>query len=185
MIEEVVYPTCEIPVHLKWQILSFLRMEWPDGFTGPNRLRDWISREEDHSISFILVEKNILISHTEVVWKYLEHAGVTYKVYGLSGVFTYPALHKQGNGTQIVALVTAYIDKSDADLGIVFTRPHLQRFYARNGWLPMEKTVIQIGPKQNPVVSDKLVLTRFLSEKGKKGRTSFETGPVYFGENVW
>jgi len=185
MIEEVVYPTSEIPAYLKWQILSFLRIEWPDGFTGLNRLRDWISREEDHPISFMLVEKDILISHAEAVWKYLEHAGETYKVYGLAGVFTYPAFRRQGYGTQVVALATAYIDKSGADVGIVFTQPHLKEFYSINGWLPMEKTIVLIGSKQNPIVSNQLVLMRFLSEKGKKGRTSFETIPVYFGEDTW
>ncbi len=185
MIEEIVYPSGEIPAHLKWQILSFLRIEWPDGFTGPNRLRDWISREEDHPISFMLVEKDILISHAEVVWKYLEHAGETYKVYGLAGVFTYPAFRRQGYGTRVVALATAYIDRSDADVGIVFTQPHLKEFYSRNGWLPMEKTVVLIGSKRDPAVSDQLVLMRFLSEKGKKGRTSLETVPVYFGEDAW
>ena len=185
MIEELIYPTNEMPAHLKWQILSFLRIEWPNGFTGPNRLRDWISREEDHPVSFTLVERNILISHAEVVWKYLEHAGQTYKVYGLAGVFTYPAFRGQGYGTRVVALATAYIDRNDADVGMLFTQPHLKGFYSRNGWLPMEKTVVLIGSNQDPVVSDQLLLMRFVSEKGKKNRTAFETVPVHFGEDTW
>jgi hypothetical protein len=63
MIEELVYSSKEIPPHLKWQILSSLRMEWPEGFTGPNRLRDWTSKDKNHPISIMLVEKKILISH--------------------------------------------------------------------------------------------------------------------------
>jgi hypothetical protein len=30
--------------NLKYQILSLLRIVWPEGFVGENRLRDWISR---------------------------------------------------------------------------------------------------------------------------------------------
>src|SRR5918996_1015322 len=72
MIEELVYPSDEMPPYLKCQILSFLRIMWPNGFVDENRLRDWISHEEDHSLSMMLVEKGVLISHTEVVWKYLD-----------------------------------------------------------------------------------------------------------------
>jgi len=83
MIQQLVYPESQLPAHLRWQILSFLRIEWPDGFVGQNRLRDWISREEQNPLSFVLVENDILISHAQVLWKYLGHAGETYNVYGL------------------------------------------------------------------------------------------------------
>ena len=83
MIEELVYPSNKMPPHLKCQVLSFLRIMWPNGFVDENRLRDWISHEEDHSISMMLVEKGVLISHTQVVWRYLDHAGETYKAYGV------------------------------------------------------------------------------------------------------
>jgi GNAT superfamily N-acetyltransferase len=185
MIQPLVYPQSQLPAHLKWQILSFLRIEWPDGFVRQNRLRDWISREENYPLSFVLVENNILISHTQVVWKYLEHAGEIYKVYSLTGVFTYPAFRKQGYGRQVVALATAYIDASDADVGMVHTHPPTKEFYSMNGWIPMEKAVTLIGSKQNPIASEQILLMRFLSEKGKTGRATFESIPLYFGEDIW
>jgi GNAT superfamily N-acetyltransferase len=185
MIQQLVYPESQLPAHLRWQILSFLRIEWPDGFVGQNRLRDWISREEQNPLSFVLVENDILISHAQVLWKYLGHAGETYNVYGLSGVFTYPAFRKQGYGRQVVALATAYIDASDADVGIVHTRAPTKEFYSKNGWIPMEKAVTLVGSEQSPVVSDQFMLMRFVSEKGKRGRASFEGIPLYFGEDIW
>jgi GNAT superfamily N-acetyltransferase len=185
MIQEIVYPSSELPVHLKYQILSFLRIVWPEGFTGKNRLRDWISREEDHSVSIMLVEQDILISHTEVVWKYLDHAGETYKAYGLSGVFTYPAFRGQGYGRRIVDRGTAYIEASDADIGIFHCDPSLKEFYAESGWIPMERAVTLVGSKDHPKISNELMMMRFLSEKGKRGRPAFERFPLYFGEDTW
>lgn len=115
MIQQLTYPQDQLPARLKCQILAFLRINYPEGFTGVNRLRDWISSPDTHPVSIMLVEAGILISHTEVLWKELEHGGQRYKAYGLSGVFTYPAFRGQGYGQQIVELGTAYIDASDGD----------------------------------------------------------------------
>ena len=185
MIQELIYPDNEIPPQWKCQILCFLRMMWPKGFMGENRLRDWISTEDNHSISIMLVEQNILISHTEVVWKYLDHAGETYKAYGLSGVLTYPAFRGQGYGKRIVERGTAYIDASDADIAMFHCDKSLKEFYMRCGWIPMETAVTYVGPKTNPYVSNELLMMRFYSEHGKKSRPAFETIPFYFGEDTW
>ncbi len=133
----------------------------------------------------MLVEQDILISHTEVVWKYLDYGGETYKAYGLTGVFTYPAFRGQGFGKQIVERCTAYIDARDADIGIFHCTPNLKEFYAACGWIPMEKAVTLIGSRNSPQVSNELMMMRFLSEKGKIGRPSFEGNPFYFGEETW
>ena len=185
MIEELVYPSDEMPPHLKCQVLSFLRIMWPNGFVDENRLRDWISHEEDHSISIMLVEKSVLISHTEVVWKYLDHAGETYKAYGLSGVFTYPASRGKGYGKRIVDKGTSYIEASDADIGIFHCDMSLKQFYASSGWIPIETAVTLEGPKDNPVIDDEMMMMRFFTEHGKNGRPAFENIPLYFGEYTW
>lgn len=185
MIQRIIYPQDQLPDHLKCQILSFLRIHYPGGFTGPNRLRDWISPPDDHPISIMLVEKGILISHTEVVWKALEHAGITYKAYGLTGVFTYPAFRDQGYGRQIVELGTAYIDASDGDIGIFHCAPHLKSFYAHSGWSVIEQATTLIGDRTAPTMSDEVMMMRFLTEKGRQGRAAFEQHPLYFGENTW
>jgi len=49
----------------------------------------------------------------------------------------------------------------------------------------MEKAVTLVGSEQSPVVSDQFMLMRFVSEKGKRGRASFEGIPLYFGEDIW
>lgn len=183
MIHQLTYPSAELPAELKCQILAFLRVQWPEGFVGENRLRDWITKEEDHPIHIMLVEAGVLISHTNVVWKYLEHAGQIYKTYGLTGVFTYPAFGRQGYGSQIVVAGTAYISASDADIGMFHCGYDLRNFYAHSGWIPMENSTTLIGPTDNPIISNELMMMQFFSEKGQRGRGKFEREPVYFGED--
>jgi len=187
MTELLVYPREELPPDLNWQILSFIRITAPDTFVGFDWFRYWMATTEDndHAIHVILVENGILISHTMVVWKYLEHASETYKTYGLTGVFTYPGLRRQGCGRQIVDAGTIYIRESDADIGMFHCNPDLEPFYSRSGWIPMRNSTTLIGPKDSPIVSDELMMMLFLSEKGKRGRSTFESEPVYFGDATW
>ena len=179
------YSSEDLPPDLKWQILSFLRATWPEGFEGALRLRDWISPPGDHPSHVVLVENDLLISHTEVVWRYLDHAGERYKAYGLSGVFTYPGLRGQGYGRQIVDAGTKIIRAGDADIGIFHCAPSLGPFYAASGWIPMTGVTSWVGPKSAPVVSDELMMMLFLSDKGQRGRAAFEHEPFYFGEYTW
>ncbi len=185
MVEEKVYTSRDLPPDLKSQILCFLRIMWPEGFRGKNRLRDWITPEEDHPISIVLVESGILISHTQVVWRQLEHAGVTYKAYGLTGVFTYPAFRGQGYGKRVVELGTARILAGDGDLGIFHCDHSLREFYAGLGWIPMETAVTLEGPRESPAVNSELMMMRYLTPHGAEGRKAFESLPLYFGEYTW
>ncbi len=185
MVELRFYPSEDLPPDLKWQILSFLRTAWPDGFVGENRLRDWISPPEDHPSHFVLVENGLLVSYAEVVWRYLDHAGETYKAYGLSGVLTYPSFRRQGYARQVVDAGTKTIRASDADIGIFHCAPALGLYYAASGWIPMWGTTTWVGPKSAPVVSDELMMMLFLSEKGRRGRPAFEHEPLYFGNDTW
>ena len=187
MIELFTYTNAEFPENLKWQAVSFLRMQWPGGFTGENRLRDWVTRDDDHPIYIVLVEAGILISHTNVVWKYLEHDGITYKAYGLTGVFTYPSFREQGYGSQIVAAGTEYILKSDADLGMFYCDERLRKFYAQHGWIHMDTSTTFIGTKEHPeLIDDEILMMLFLSPMGQLGRQAFENRPIYFGgDHTW
>ena len=175
----------DLPPDIKCQILSFLRIQWPEGFMGENLYRDWISRPEYQPVHFILVEQGILIAHTEVLRKDLPHAGETYRVIGLSGVFTYPAFRRQGYGRHIAEAGTQYIDASDADAGIFHCDSYLVGFYSACGWTPLLNARTYVTTKDGYVLSDEVMIMRFLSEKGKRGRAAFETEPVYFGESTW
>lgn len=185
MIEQLIYPQDQLPTHLKCQILSFLRITYPEGFVGKHRLRDWISAPDNHPVSIVLVEAGILISHTEVVWKTIYHVGETYKAYGLTGVFTYPAFRGQGYGRKIVELGTAYIDETDGDIGLFHCAPDLEPFYSQCGWIPVPQAVTLVGDPATPAVSDELMMIRCLSDKGQCGLSTFAQQPLYFGGSTW
>ena len=184
MDELLTYTSAELPEHLKWQAVSFLRVQYPDGFLNENRLRNWVTSEQDHPIHIVIVERDILISHTNVVWKYLDHDGETYKAYGLTGVFTYPSFRGQGYGSKVVAAGTEYILRSDADIAMLYCDASLMTFYARHGWMHMDNSVSFIEDKDRTVrVEDEILMMMFVSTKGQRGRTAFEHKPIYFGSD--
>ncbi len=185
MVELLTYAGEELPPDLRCQVLSFQRIQWPEGFVGVNRLRDWIHHPEQHPTHFVLVEDGVLISYAGVLWKELEHAGAVYKTYGLSGVLTYPAFGRQGYGSRVVAAATAHIRGTDADVGLFTCAPHLKDFYAASGWIPMEGAVLLSGPRSAPYPSEELVMMGFSSEKGKRGRAAFASMPIYFDDDPW
>ncbi len=177
------YQDNELPIEIKWQILSFLRVEWPDGFVGKNQLRDWITSECLHPVHFVLIENNLLVSFVGVVWKELEHAGNTYKTYGLSGVFTYPSFRKHGYGLQLVKTAKEYIDKQDGDI-VLFTSMK-KGFYEKATFILMNNSILLEGDPKQPTKHNEDIFMLFLSGKGKAARKDFETKPIYFGEDTW
>ena len=185
MVELLTYGDGELPSELKCQALSFMRIEWTAGFTGQNRLRDWLNPADLHPVYMVLVEQGVLISYTGIVWKYLEHAGETYKTYGLSGVLTYPAFRRRGYGRRIVDTVTAFIRASDADICLFTCEPRRRGFYQASGWIPMDDSPLFGGPRDNPYPSDELTMMAFFSDKGLQQRASFEATPIYFDGGTW
>lgn len=183
MIELLQTPQSELSPEITCQILSFLRVTWPEGFQGENRLRDWITRPGHHPLSFTLVENGLVIAHAQVVWKMLAHAGETYKTYGITGVFTYPSFRWQGCGSRVVEAATSYIARSDADIGMFHCDPALKAFYTRAGWVAMEGAVTLVGTHEDPVITGESMMMQFYTEKGRRGRDSFLKQPVFFDED--
>lgn len=185
MTRQLIYPRAELPLCLQCQILCHLRTTWPEGFSEEDPRPEWLSHLEHHPIHFVLLDGSFIISHAQVVWKYLEHAGETYKAYGLSGVFTCPDFREQGYGRQIVEAGTTYIKSSSADMGMLWCAPSLRNFYTASGWIGLDQAKTLVGSKDNPTVYHLLLMMLFLSPKGQQGRPSFENGPIYFGPEAW
>jgi len=60
------YHKRELPGKWFYQIISFLRIDVPEGFTGANQTRNLISRDEKHVRHFVLHVGDILISHADI-----------------------------------------------------------------------------------------------------------------------
>jgi hypothetical protein len=173
----------DLPIHLRWQILSGLRAVWPEAFK--THRPQWISRPDFHPLYLILVESDFVLAHTVVMWKYLQHANERYKIYGLSMVFTYPDCRGQGYGLQIVRAGGDYIERSDGDVGMLFCQPNLRKFYSRCGWTPVDSARTLVEENGQFFTTGELLLMKFLSERGKQGQISFYNEPIYFGDTTW
>jgi GNAT superfamily N-acetyltransferase len=180
-----IYPdNASLPDYFECQIRAFIRIAWFDAYTFD--LDAPVTPEEWHPAHVVLADKHAVISYAGIVWRFIEFAGQTYKVYGLSSVFTYPAYRKHGYGRQVVEAATAYIvQQPDADLAILFTDPELEPFYGEQGWHAMRRTAILIGDKEKPSVYHAFAMMLFLSEKGKQAKPGFENSQIYFAEYPW
>lgn len=187
------YSAADLPIHLLWQVRSFVRMRWTFLFGPTDRLRRGLWWMEGLSPEHaVLVENDVLISHAAIVRKVIEHAGETYAVLGLNGVFTFPDFRREGYGRQLVTAATQRIAlESDADIGVLFCRAELMPLYASAGWEHAQHAITRVGAAGNPrqVETDQASSERrmmlFVSEKGRRARQSFWDHPLYFGESEW
>jgi predicted acetyltransferase len=179
-----IYPSNrDLPPHLACQIHSFIRITWFDIFQYD--LSGSVTPEAWHPAHVVLAEQHVVLSYAGVVWQHVQHGGETYKTYGLSGVFTYPAFRKKGCGRRVVDSATARIRQQDGDFALLFTDPELEGFYAASGWEHMPSTTILTGSKQQPEVYTPFNMMLFLSEKGRQLRAHLEREPLYFAEYAW
>ncbi len=184
MIQQHIFASQDVHERFKCQILSFVRIQWPELCSGKHRLRDWTSKPDLHPVTFLLEEEGVLISRVEVVWDVLAHAGETYLTYGLSGVFTYPAFRKQGSGLQLVQSAVAWIEQQ-AEADLVLVHSTLTGFYEQAGFERMDRLITLVEDPNLPARSPETAFLLFLSDKGKRGRSRFEHAAVYVGERIW
>jgi hypothetical protein len=86
----------------------------------------------------------------------------------------------------VVTAATDYIRGSDADIGMLFTAPELEHFYAVDGWMALNDPSIQFGdPAQPELDAGAFVMMQYISDKANAHRGDFERGPIYIGEWMW
>jgi len=181
---QVYRSNAELPDHLRGQILSLIRIEWPDDagdYLGPEALPEtW------HPSHVVGTRGDVILSYAGVVWRQIEHAGEVFKTYGLSSVFTFPAVRRRGLGGRIVQHATSWIQQAgDGDLAVLFTAPGTVPFYERCGWRTMPATQFLIGDRAAPRVHDTVAMMLFLSAKGRLHQSAFAEARVYVGVDPW
>lgn len=178
------YAPTEIPLAIKYQLLSAVRIEWLWNLKGDLRFRDYTTKKTALRF-FVISEKDVLISFAEVNQRVLSHVDREFKVYGLTSVFTYPGFRQEGYGHQIVQAASDFIQSSEADVAILFRVPELKHFYQAHGWLSMDTATILYGAPENPEIKKKPVSMMFVSDKGKQHQSDFADLPVYVGQHTW
>ncbi len=182
MIKVQTFPYHQFPEVLKWQVLSFMKMEWPFIFSGQYQFNEDTYPPEQDPIHFVISKGNALISHAEIITMKLVHGDEEYLVYGLGNVFTFPPYRGNGHGQEVLEAGTNHIVNSDADIAILFCDPNLKSFYEKAGWEALSNSSTRIGTPKESNEHDGLRMMMFLSEKGKLGYSSFVNQPLYIDD---
>lgn len=171
-----------MPPHFYFQADAAMRLIFDDG-------EDYIlaPQAETQMMHVVVADGLKLISYAGVISTMIEHQGIAYNCYGLSGVLTFPAHRKNGYGRQMIGAATQLIlDEPSADIGLLWTATHNVHHYARHGWQVMPDMFTFMGDPANPIPhNDEERLMLFLSDKGKAGRTAFEHSNLYIGAESW
>lgn len=108
------YTDPDLPWPLRIQVLDFLRIVWPEGFTGPNRFRDSTTDPDKNPRHLLYAAGTQLVSHVELITTTVTVNNVTYRVKSPTAVLTYPAFRGEGWSSRLNALAGEEIDTSDA-----------------------------------------------------------------------
>ena len=166
-----------LPDHFRWQVISALRMMWPEDFAGTNCCPTTIFGPDWQSTHVVISAGDSVIAHAGFVLLDLTHCGESYRVAGLGAVVTFPNFRRTGLGTRAVAEATRLIDESEADVAALFCPNHLLRFYGQFGWSNQSEGLTTTGNPQSPTIEPEPRLMRFLSDHGRSGEHSFSTSP--------
>jgi len=164
-IEFAEYSDAELPDLLRVQAVSFLRMLWPDGFTGPNRFRDWTSRPDMYPLHLIYAAGEQLVAHVEIVSTTVTVNRQQYRILSPTAVLTYPSFCGEGWSSRLNRAAVLRIDCGDADIGVLTCSLDLVDFYTKAGWAHAEDTTIVAGPDDATWVSDDVLLTRSIGKR--------------------
>src|SRR5690349_19255161 len=179
------WPKHAVPRDVAIQIRSFIRIQWPFLNGQGDRLWDFSPRENEPT-TFVLMNGEALVSHTEVNFRTVEFHSEQWKVGGLSAVFTYPAFRGTGCAARIVTAATDALRASDADLAMLFCGAPLERFYTDCGWTPMKTARVMFGDREAPTLKDdNVVMMVFVSERGKALRDVLARESIYVGVSTW
>jgi hypothetical protein len=177
----VEYNAAELPAALKWQVLSFLRIVWPEGFTGSSRYRDWITNPVYRPRHLMYLACDLVVSQLELVQLELTHEGLTYQVSAPTGVLTFPSFRREGWAGRLVQKATQRIESSGADLGLICCEPENASFYVRaSGWQQVPGATILVEDRPTPQV----LIANFQSSKAKQHAETFQHFPLHLDDEL-
>jgi GNAT superfamily N-acetyltransferase len=179
------FPHHEMPPQIATQIRSYVRMQWPFLNAGNTQIWDY-APQTIPSHHFVLMDGELLVSHASVNQRDIPHHGRSWRVGGLSTVFTYPDHRGTGCASRVVAAATKYLQESDADIALLFAGHHLEKFYHHLGWVPAPDAHILFGSIETPELkSDNLVMALLISPAACERAEWFVKEGFYIGESTW
>ena len=183
MPELTVYQQPDFPALYKWQAIAFMRMEWTSIFYDDNLYMSETYPPELQPVHFVVAEDDSLLSYASILRLEISHTGLDYQIYGFGNLLTFPPYRRRGYGGQILQEATDFIQQSDVDAAILFCDPLLESFYAAKGWISTHSPTRLGEPKQYEEYAPSRMML-FVSDKGRRGRSDFETQPLYI-DSPW
>ncbi len=166
----------ELPDHLRWQAVSFLRIVWPDIDDGHLRATYPPSLDPVHHL---VVDDGLLLAYAATFVQELEVGGTAVRVGCLGNVLTFPGSRRRGHGRAVVGAATRHLQGGDADLGALLCDPGLTGFYAVAGWLPAGgPTLVEDPDGGEPAVVDALRMVLPVSARGRALEQPARDGPL-------
>jgi aminoglycoside 2'-N-acetyltransferase I len=150
------YAESDVPAGLSSQVRALNEQAWPTeplssaGTTPPWTGHDPVLRP----LSMLLIEDGTVRSALSILSKEITHAGVLYRVSGLSTVVTDRATRGRGYGVHLVVAAHSAMRASGVDLAIFTCDRPLQGFYERGGWHVLPGSVLVGGTEDAPFASD-------------------------------
>jgi predicted GNAT family N-acyltransferase len=185
MPELQIHTNATLPAHFAHQIRSFIRIQWFD----PYALGIWddeLWSDDERPTHVVVAERQAVLSYAMILRRPLTFDGQPILVLGVSSVLTYPAFRKRGYGAQVVAEVSRRIASDPAaDLGMLFTSPDLEKFYAAHGWEALRQIKVLDGPSHTPKDSGAFTMALFVSERAKAMRPAIDRAAIYGGQWLW
>jgi len=186
MPELQIYDNATLPAHFAHQIRSFIRIQWFD----PYALGMWddaLWDDDERPTHIVVAERQAVLSYAMILRRPLTtFDGQPILVLGVSSVLTYPAFRKRGYGAQVVAEVSRRIASDpEADLGMLFTSPDLETFYAAHGWEALREIKVLHGLAEAPEDSGTFTMALFVSDRAKAMRPAIDRAAIYGGQWLW
>ena len=130
---QVVGPA-DLPAATRWQAVSFLRLQWPEVFSGASRRAHQTCPPAARPVHFVVTDAQTLVSYAVVMRLRASAQQEQLEVAGFGSLFTFPQYRGEGWARAVVATASAWIAGSGVDLGMLFCDPGLVPLYADSGW---------------------------------------------------
>lgn len=146
---------------LKSKIKDLQATAWPEFAGSP-----W--PEEEHLLSFCMMDGPRLCAHVSVMGTGFTHKGERYFACGIGEVVTHPDYRGKGFALRLLQRASSYTRQRQADLCVFTCKPELIPLYEKAGWSCCPDLCLTGGTQEKPFPSSSLglaVMLRLLSPK--------------------
>ena len=174
----------EMPGEVRLQILAFMRQVWPRGFRGNDFLRGWIEAPQDDPLHVVaLLPNGCVAAHAAAMRREAAAFGRTWRLGGLSGVFSFAQVRGLGWGRGVAARAAELLAERGSEAALFCCDEGNVGFYRGLGWERLPGNTLTVGTP--PRVEPSPVMFRAFSPAGEELRERLASGTLHFGDYVW